>query len=95
MIPYFFAAAHWNYARDSICYLRSMEKLPGIVLDKFLEGDNVMRHKKGILNGIWSDMMIETTYMKYSKGPLGLIGITTNPRSVQIWSNSHHIVNER
>ena len=94
MIPYFFAAAHWNYARDSICYLRSMEKLPGIVLDKFLEGDHAMHHKKGIWNGIWSDMMIETTYMKYGKGPSGLIGITTNPRSVQIWSNSHHIVNE-
>ena len=85
MIPYFFAAAHWKYARDSICYLRSMEKLPGIVLDKFLEGDNVMRHKKGIWNGIWSDMMIETTYMQYGKVPSDLIDITTNPRSVQIW----------
>ena len=58
-----------------------MEKLPGIVLDKFLEGDNVMSHKKGIWNGIWFDMVIETTYMKYGKGPSGLIGITTNPRS--------------
>jgi len=65
MIPYFFAAVHWNYARDSICYMRSMEKLSGIVLDKFLEGDNVMRHKKGIWNGIWLDMMIETTYIKH------------------------------
>ena len=38
-------------------------------------------------------MMSETTYMKYGKGSSGLIGITTNPRSVQIWSNSHHIFN--
>ena len=28
MIPYFFAAGHWNYARDSLVYIRSMEKLP-------------------------------------------------------------------
>ena len=32
--------------------------------------------------------------MKYGKGPSGLIGITTNPRSVHKWYNSHHIVNE-
>ena len=28
MIPYFFAVGHWNYARDGIVYLRSMEKMP-------------------------------------------------------------------
>ena len=38
-------------------------------------------------------MMIETTYMKYEKGPLGMIGITAKPCSEQIWANSHHIVN--
>ena len=26
-----------------------------------------MRHQDGIWNGIWSDMMIETTYMRYGK----------------------------
>lgn len=86
MKPYFFAAAQWNYA--SICYF------PGIVLDNFLEGDMVKGLRKGLWNGIWSDMMIETTYMKYGKGPSGIMGITTNPQSVQIWSNSDHIVNE-
>ena len=39
-------------------------------------------------------MMTETTYMKYGKGPSGMIGIVTKPHSVQIWANSHHIVNE-
>ena len=28
MVPYFFAASHWNYARDSIVYLRTMKNLP-------------------------------------------------------------------
>ena len=31
-------------------------------------------------------MMIETTYMRYGKGPDGIIGVTTKPTSVQIWS---------
>ena len=39
-------------------------------------------------------MMTETTYMKYGKGPSGMIGIVTKPHSVQISANSHHIVNE-
>ena len=33
-------------------------------------------------------MMIDSTYMKYGKGTGGIIGTTTKPRSVQIWSNS-------
>ena len=28
MIPYVFTNGHWNYARDSIAYLRKMKKLP-------------------------------------------------------------------
>ena len=65
MIPYFSAAGHWKYARESICYLRSMEKLSGDIFHKFMKGEHVMRHQKGLWNGVWSDMMIETTYMKY------------------------------
>ena len=65
MTPYFSAAGHWKYARESICYLRSMEKLSGDIFHKFMKGEHVMRHQKGLWNGIWSDMMIETTYMKY------------------------------
>ena len=32
--------------------------------------------------------------MKYGKGPSGMIGITTKPRSVQICVSGNHIVNE-
>ena len=42
----------------------------------------------GHWNGIWTDMMIESTYMRHGKGPGGIIGTTTKPRLVQIWSNS-------
>ena len=68
MIPYFFAAGHWNYARDSIVYLRTMEKLPNGLFDKFMNGEHVIHLRDGLFNGIWSDMAIETTYMKFGKG---------------------------
>ena len=94
MIPYFFVAGHWNYGRESICCLRSMGKLSGDILNKFMKVEHVMRHQKGLWDGILSDMMIETTYMKYGKGPSGMIGIVTKPQSVQIWANSHHMNTE-
>ena len=88
MMPYFFASGHMNYARYGICYLRTMHKLPKCILEAFMRGEHVMRHQDGIWNGIWSDMMIETTYMRYGKGPGGIIGVTTQPRTVQIWTES-------
>ena len=94
MMPYFFAAGHINYVRYGICYLRSMEKLPGDVLASFMKGDHVMRHQDGLWNGIWVDMMIETTFMRYGKGPGGIIGVTTKPKTVSIWANSLHSCNE-
>ena len=42
MLIYFFAAGHWNYARYGLYYLRSMERLPDEVLEKFLRGKHVM-----------------------------------------------------
>ena len=70
MIPNFFAAGHWNYARDSIVYLRSIEKMPTNLLNRFMNGEHVIRIKDGLFNGIWSDMAIETMYMKVGKGKL-------------------------
>ena len=55
-----------------------MEKLPPEVLNQFMNGEHVMRHQEGIWNAIWSDMMIETSYMKIGKGPAGVIGYTTS-----------------
>ena len=45
MIPYFFAAGHWNYARYATYYLHSMEKLSKKVFRCFMKGEHVMRHK--------------------------------------------------
>ena len=91
MMPYFFAAGHVNYARYGLYYLRSMECLPRDVQAKFLRGEHVMRHHAGLWNGIWSDMYIETTFMRYGHGPGGLIGITLKESAVKRWALSLHI----
>ena len=91
MMPYFFAAGHHNYARYGLYYLRTMQRLPAKLLERFLKGEHVMRHKPGIWNGIWSDMYIETTFMRYGKGPKGIIGITLKPSAVRRWAFSMHV----
>ena len=54
-----------------------MERLHGDILEMFLKGDHVMWHKKGLWNGIWSDMHIESMFMCYGHGIHGIFGITT------------------
>ena len=88
MLPNFFVSGHINYARYGLCYLLTISKLTPDILDKFLQGGHVLRHKQGIWNRIWSDIMIETTFKKLGKSPTGIIGKTTNPRTIQIWAKS-------
>ena len=73
MIPYFFAAGHVNYARYGLCHLLSMSRLPSSILDQYLKGEHVLRHREGIWNGNWSDMMIETSYMNLAKVRMELL----------------------
>ena len=44
----------------------------------------------GLWNGIWSDMMIETTFMWYGHAPGGLVGITLKPEMLKVWALSLH-----
>ena len=39
-------------------------------------------------------MIIETTFMKFGKGPARIIGKTTNPRTIQIWGKSQRKCSE-
>ena len=94
MFPYFFAANHMNYARYGLYYLRSMECLPPDMLSKLMEGQHVMRHKPGLWNGLWSDMWIETTFMRYGKGPREIKGITLQPSSLKRWSLTLHLCSQ-
>ena len=91
MMPYFFASGHVNYARYGLYYLRSMQALPANVLEHFMKGAHVMRHMPGLWNGLWSDMFIETTFMRYGHGKAGIIGITLKPETLKTWALSLHV----
>ena len=93
MIPLFFAAGHQNYARYGLYYIRSMEAMPSEVRKHFIKGEHTMHHTAGLANGIWSDMAIETTYMRYGHGRSGIIGLTLKPESLKTWSYSLHTCN--
>ena len=67
-----------------------MERLPENVLKRFINGKHVKRHNPGVWNGIWSDMFIVTTFMRYGKGPGGLVGVTLKPSIVKRWALSLH-----
>ena len=79
MHPYYFAAGRANYARAVSSYLMSIECLPVDMFKGLVEGNHVMRHKKGIWNGISSDMFIESTFMRYGHSKTAAIGTTLKP----------------
>ena len=55
--------------------------MPNEICMPFLQGEHVTRRIAGAWNGMWTDMMSggRTNFMRYGKGPLGLIGITVKP----------------
>ena len=93
MMVLFFAAGHHNYARYGLHYARSIEAMPDKLEDQFIRGQHTMHHKHGIFNGIWSDMAIETTYMRYGHGHSGIIGLTMRQEALKTWAMSIHAVN--
>ena len=91
MLPHFFSSGHVHYARYGLYYLRLIEGLPQDVLKRFMNGEHVMRHIPGVWNAIWSDMFIESTFMRYGHGKRGIIGVTLKPETLKIWGLSLHI----
>ena len=88
-----------SYIVCSICryglyYLRSMEALPDDMLSEFMKGNHVMRHNPGLWNGIWSDMFIESTFMRYGHEAGGLVGLTLQPSAVSRWALSLHVCSQ-
>ena len=93
MMSLFFAADHTHYARYALYYLRTMEQLPPEVLKHFTAREHTMHHTPGYFNGIWTDMAIETTYMRYGHGRKGIVGITLKPETLKTWAYSLHACN--
>ena len=61
------------------------------VRDRFMKGEHVMHHVPGVWNGIWGDMFIETTFMRYGHSHGGIIGITLRPDTLKAWELGLHI----
>ena len=85
MLPYMFAANKHNYSRYGLYFVRSMTWLDPEILDKFCEGQQSLHHNAGLYNGQWSDMFIETNWMRKGHGPGGVIGMTENPQTMATW----------
>lgn len=47
-----------------------------------------------LLNGVWSDFFIETTYMCYGHGLSGIIGNMLNESTLAIWGVSHNTLGQ-
>ena len=72
MLPLFFDAGHTHYAHYALYYLHSMKEMPSEVRKHFMDGEHTMHRTTGLFNGIWSDMVIMTTFMPYGKGQTGI-----------------------
>jgi len=46
-------------------YMYRMEVMPQNVRLEFVAGKHTMHHKRGQLNGIWSDMTIEVSLVRF------------------------------
>ena len=84
----FFAANHVNYARWGLYYLRCMEALPDDVRSHFMKGEHTVQLLDNVWSGIWSDMAIEMSYMRFGKGSAGIIGQSTDMETVKVWAYS-------
>ncbi|KAK5899937.1 hypothetical protein CesoFtcFv8_009360 [Champsocephalus esox] len=68
--------------------------MPEEVHEHFMKGQHTMHHRSGLFNGIWSDMAIATTFMRYGHGQNGIIGITLRPETLKTWAYSMHACNK-
>ena len=90
IIPLFFAAGHYHYVRYALYYVRSMESMPDDVRLQFMKGQYSMHHNAGLFNGTWSNMAIETTFMRNDHGQSGITAITLKAETVKTWAYSLH-----
>ena len=85
MVAYMFAANKYNYSRYGLYYVRSMIWLGPEILDRFCQGQQSLHLTAGIYYGQWSDMFIETNWMRKGHGPGGINGMTENPQTMASW----------
>ena len=90
MLPYFFAAGPYSYARYLSWFVRQMEHLPHRAKEDLLAGAHVCRHSdEG--TAVPADQFGEQTYIKRGKGSGCMKGISTSPEQVAVWVNSFSV----
>ena len=90
MLPYFFSAGHFHYARYIPWHLLDMRYLlPPEAKADLLAGALVCRHREGYWNSVSGDQFGEQTAIKSGKG--GLKGMTLSPELVTEWIYSFPI----
>ena len=77
MLPHFRSAGFHNYARYGAFYVHQMKGLNPEMMMK-LQQCALVRHIPRIYNSTWTDMFIETTYMRLGHGPAGTTGVATD-----------------
>jgi len=94
MIPYLFAAGHWQYSRYITWHVTEMRNdLPDEAEEFYLKGQHVCRHRDGVWNAVSSDQFGEQTYIRYGKARGGLVGLTLSPDQVAGWVLSNNVCN--
>ncbi len=56
-----------------------------------MKGNHVTRHNPRLWNGIWSDMFIESTFIRYGHESSGLVGLILQLSAVSRWVLSFHV----
>jgi len=79
---------------EEMHYLRSMGVMPQDVRIEFTAGNHTMHHKRSQLDGIWSDMTIEVTFVRFGHSKGGIIGITTKSETLKVWMYSTSACNK-
>ncbi len=67
--------------------------LPSNVLEAFMKGEHVCRHRERTWNSVFMDQFGEQTYIRYGKAKGGLVGKTHSKEQVACWTLSHHLCN--
>ncbi|KAL7288521.1 hypothetical protein TKK_0017265 [Trichogramma kaykai] len=87
MIPYFFACDKPNYSRWGSLYVLEMYlSLPLEVQNEFKKGEFAIRFTPHEFRGMWSDIAVERSVVRDSKGNSGIIGLTRKDSALLRWS---------
>ena len=90
----FICLCAFQLARYGLLYLRSTQHIHPEFLKRFMAGKHIMHHTDGLWNSIWSDVFIESTYMRYGYGPSGIIGVTLSKTTLAVWALSQNTMGQ-